>query len=94
MEICGVSKKLLKAARDLPCMECGKQDGTVVAAHRNESKGMGMKNPDWQVAYLCCECHYELDNGKTMTREERRAMWNRAYVKTVDYWFRNGLVKA
>ena len=89
-----MSKKLLKAACDMPCMECGRQDGTTVAAHRNEGKGMGMKNPDWQVAYLCGECHTALDNGKDMTREERRAMWNRAYVKTVDYWFRNGLVKA
>jgi transposase-like protein len=88
-----MSKKLLQSARDMYCMECGRQDGTVVAAHRNEGKGMGMKVPDWQVAYLCHDCHYALDNAKDMTRDERRAMWNRCYVKTVDYWFRSGLVK-
>lgn len=85
-------KKLLIAARDAPCMSCGADDSTIVAAHRNEGKGMGIKVPDYQVAYLCYQCHSELDNGTSMTRDERRAFWNSAYVKTVAYWFRNGLV--
>jgi len=85
--------KLLKSAQDQACMSCGADDGTVVAAHRNEGKGMGYKNPDWQVAYLCHLCHHALDNGKDLTREERRALWNAAYVKTVDSWFRRGLLK-
>lgn len=85
-------RKLTASANGVPCMCCGVQDGTVVSAHRNELKGTGIKNPDWQIAYLCNRCHFELDNGKDLTKEERRNMWNAAYVKTVDYWFRNRIV--
>lgn len=77
--------KLLKILRELPCMNCGIQDSTVCAAHRNEGKGMGSKVSDALVASLCHRCHYELDNGKELTRDERRDMWNRAYVKTMQY---------
>jgi hypothetical protein len=86
-------KKLLTAAKDAPCMACGAFDGTVVAAHRNEGKGMGIKVPDYQVAYLCFRCHSFLDSGKDMTRDQRREFWNRAYIKTVAYWFQNQVVK-
>lgn len=85
-------KKLTASANGVPCMCCGIQDGTVVSAHRNEGKGTSLKTPDWQIAYLCNKCHFELDNGKDLTKEERRNMWNAAYVKTVDYWFRNRIV--
>lgn len=85
-------KKLTQAANGAPCMNCGRQDGTVVAAHRNEGKGTGFKVPDWQVAYLCHDCHYELDNGKDLDRDEKRALWDSAYIKTVNYWFRNNIV--
>lgn len=74
-------------------MNCGIQDNTIVAAHRNEGKGMGIKVDDWLVAYLCHKCHYELDNGRDLTRQERRNLWNAAYVKTVDYWFRNNIIR-
>lgn len=86
-------KKLRDAARDAPCMACGAMDGTIVAAHRNEFGGMGMKTTDVWVSYLCGKCHYELDNGKEMTREERRTFWLRAYANTVRYWFNHGIVK-
>jgi hypothetical protein len=73
-------------------MCCGKHDGTIVAAHSNEGKGIALKNADWSVAYLCNECHFELDNGKELSKEDRRNMWNAAHSKTVDYWFKNGIV--
>jgi hypothetical protein len=34
--------------------------------------------------------HMEIDNGKTMTKEERRAAWNAAYVDTIDRLIRSG----
>ena len=86
-------QKLRDSARDAPCMLCGTRDGTVVAAHRNEGKGMGLKVPDFWVAYLCHGCHHEIDNGKAMTREERRTAWLRAYANTTRYWFMQGIVK-
>ena len=32
------NKKLLEVVREAPCMHCGAQDGTVVAAHSNQLK--------------------------------------------------------
>jgi nitrite reductase/ring-hydroxylating ferredoxin subunit len=79
------NKKLLILLRELPCMNCGAEDGTICAAHRNQGKGMGLKNPDSLVASLCHRCHYELDNGKSLTKQEKRYMWDQAYIKTMQY---------
>lgn len=77
------NKKLLELCRELPCQCCNRKDGTVVAAHRNEGKGMGLKVSDALVASLCYSCHFELDNGKELTKDERRSMWNKAYINTM-----------
>jgi hypothetical protein len=94
------SKKLLNAARDIPCcMGCGRHnDGSVVMAHANWSeygKSMGMKAHDWAIAALGTNCcHGQLDDGKEMTREERKEFWCRAHVKTLEWLFETGRVKA
>jgi hypothetical protein len=77
------SKKLLELCRQLPCQVCGRNNGTVVAAHRNEGKGMGLKVSDALVCSMCFECHSEMDNGKILTKDERRDMWNRAFISTM-----------
>jgi hypothetical protein len=87
------SKKLLEAIRECPCANCGAEDGTVIAAHRNESKGMGIKVSDALVAALCFQCHTDLDQGKTMNREERREFWNQAYIKTMQYMIENNILR-
>lgn len=79
------SANLLKLIREAPCGNCGASDGTVCAAHRNEGKGMGLKVSDALVAPLCFTCHKELDQGKDMTREERRDFWNRAFINGMQY---------
>lgn len=66
-------------------MNCGLQDGTVVAAHRNEGKGMGIKNSDALTAALCFKCHYELDQGRRLNRQDKRALWDQAFIKTMQY---------
>jgi len=79
-------KKRLEACRALPCQHCGAEDGTVVAAHSNEGvhgKGRGIKASDEFVAALCQKCHYEVDQGKTLSKDEKSQMWHNAYVKTV-----------
>jgi len=63
------NKKLLEILRNFPCQHCGKQDGTVVAAHSNQlrdGKGKGIKASDYRVASLCFMCHAELDQGKNL----------------------------
>lgn len=44
---------------------------------------MGIKVSDALVSALCHQCHHELDNGKILSREARREMWNQAYIKTM-----------
>lgn len=90
-------QKLLDAARRHPCAHCNRQDGTTVAAHCNElalGRGFAHKTPDYMVAYLCSVCHDAVDGrAGGLSIEEKRGMWNRAYVVTVSWWFRAGLVK-
>lgn len=83
------SEKFRRLVATLPCQHCG-ADGRTQAAHRNESKGMGMKTSDALVAALCDTCHHELDNGKSLSRDDRRDMWNRAYISTIQQLLEQG----
>lgn len=72
----------LAAVRSLPnCVRCGAAG--VEPAHRNESKGMGTKTHHCWTAALCRECHRAIDQGKAMSRDERRAELDRAIVLTL-----------
>lgn len=76
------SKKWLQAVREIDCcVLCGRYG--VQAAHRNEGKGMGIKADDCLTAALCEECHYRIDSGRDMTREERRSEMDKAIVLTI-----------
>ena len=83
------SEKFRRAVADLECMACGRE-GATQAAHRNEGKGMGLKNSDALIAALCVDCHRELDQGRTMSRDERRDFWNRAYIRTIQALIERG----
>lgn len=83
------SKRWLQAVAQIPCVFCG---GPAQVAHRNKGKGMGIKNDDCQTAALCPDHHYEIDNGKTMSRDERRARMDEAIVLTITEMARRGLV--
>lgn len=85
------SEPLRRAVASLECMACGRH-GRTQAAHANEGKGMAMKVSDALLAALCDECHTELDQGKTMTREERRDFWNRAHIHTMQALVERGLL--
>jgi 5-methylcytosine-specific restriction endonuclease McrA len=85
--------KLLDAARHYPCAHCNRNDGTIVAAHCNElalGRGMGFKTKDFQVAYLCMECHDHHEGRRgNLTRDERRVLWYRAHAVTIAWLFRD-----
>ncbi len=79
-----------RAVASLPCVLCGKV-GETQAAHANRhGKGAMRKADDSLVAACCVACHHELDQGKTMTRDERRAELDRAIVLTVKALARAG----
>jgi hypothetical protein len=79
------SQKLLKLVAALSCQSCGMDNG-VQAAHSNwgGGKGKGIKADDNLVAALCLRCHYEIDQGAHMTKEERKEMWLKAHKATVE----------
>lgn len=79
------NRKLLDLARDQACVLCGIQDATVVAAHSNmgeHGKGMGHKAHDGMTAWLCYECHANLDQGRALTKDQKQDHMLRAICKT------------
>lgn len=88
--------KLIEAYRLIPCQHCNYwAPGEIVGAHANAAifgKGRGIKASDDRCASLCPRCHFELDQGKSWSEDERRRMWFNAHVKTVrrlvaaNYW--------
>ena len=79
------SKKLLKLVAGLNCQACGSGE-MVQAAHTNwgGGKGRGIKADDNLVAALCLRCHYEIDQGSKLKKEERMEKWLKAHSKTVN----------
>jgi hypothetical protein len=78
------NRAILEACREFSCQYCGADDGTVVAAHSNQSrhgKGRGIKASDIYVAALCHSCHAQVDQGK-MSRAAKLEMWEEAHRRT------------
>lgn len=78
------SEKLRRAVAALPCVNCGRH-GDTQAAHSNlqeHGKGMGHKASDAAVMALCTSCHAALDQGKTLTKAERREHIHRCIAAT------------
>lgn len=58
----------------------------VQAAHTNwgGGKGRGIKADDNLTAALCLNCHFEIDQGANLDKNERQQQWNQAHQRTVD----------
>lgn len=83
------NKKWLQAVMEIDCcVLCGRYG--VQVAHRNEGKGIGIKVDDSLTAALCPDCHTRIDNGRDLSREERRAEMDRAIVLTLKVLTREG----
>ena len=87
------NKKLLEIVRESPCQHCGIQDGTIVAAHSNklrDGKGRGLKSSDARIAALCYRCHSDLDQGRSLSKDQRVEVWESAHRATIGWLFENG----
>ena len=73
----------------LPCVHCG---GASQAAHRNEGKALGLKTDDCLTAALCPTEHARIDQGRDLSRDERRALVDRYIVLTLRALVRTGKV--
>jgi hypothetical protein len=79
------NENLRRAVASLPCQNCG-LEGSTQASHSNQlsdGRGIGHKTFDSMLAALCCACHYQIDYGKNMTREEKRIVWDMAHRSTM-----------
>lgn len=91
------NRALLDLAYQLPCMVAlpGCTGGPGEPAHSNQSrhgKGGSIKAHDCYWAAACRHCHAEIDQGKSMTREQRFDAWQRAHEATfLALWIR-GLI--
>lgn len=87
------NQKLLEIVRQSPCQHCEIENGTIVAAHSNQlrdGKGRSIKAHDYRIAALCYKCHMELDQGKSLSRDDRREFWEEAHRKTIGWLFETG----
>jgi len=88
-------RKLYGHVASLPCQRCWREGRTQVS-HSNQlldGKGRGLKAYPWRVAALCDECHAMIDQGKDMSKVERREAWDSAHRATVGELFSRGLVR-
>jgi len=89
------NKKLLEAIRNLPCQHCGREDGTVVAAHSNQlrdGKGRGIKSSDAAIAALCYTCHMMIDQGHKLNKQEKFYIWDTAHINTIRFLIENEII--
>lgn len=90
------NKRLLEIVRESSCQNCGRADGTVVAAHSNQlrdGKGRGIKSHDYRIAALCYKCHMELDQGIQMDKNQRVQFFEDAHRNTIGWLFENGHIE-
>ena len=65
----------------------------MVAAHSNQQrdgKGMGIKAHDYRIAALCYTCHADIDQGKTLGKQEKFEKWDEAHRRTIGWLFERG----
>lgn len=88
------NEKLRRAVASLPCQCCG-IDGRTQASHSNQQRdgrGIGHKTHDYRIAALCDKCHYEIDYGKDLSREQKIDAWEEAHRRTIGELFARGLI--
>jgi hypothetical protein len=77
----------------LACQHCG-LEGSTQAAHSNQlihGKGRGIRASDEYTAALCIRCHFTLDQGSTLSKQERIEMWEKAHRKTIEELIKRNL---
>ena len=92
------NRKLLDLAYELPCMlqlPCC-EGGVGEPSHSNQpkhGKGGAIKAHDCFYVPACRACHRELDQGRTMSRDEKRQVWDDAFLRTYVALWEQGLIK-
>lgn len=92
------NRELLDLAYQIECTLNlpGCEHGPGEPAHSNQSrhgKGGAIKAHDCFYASACRPCHREIDQGRTMSREEKFDAWQRAHEATMLELWRRGLIR-
>lgn len=87
------NRKLLDAVYKVPCFVCGQNSEPCHSNLQSHGKGMGTKASDAAIMALCREHHMMLDQGKDMSKEERRAFIHEAINYTLIYMLENELIE-
>jgi len=77
----------------LPCCEGGDAGEPAHSNNADHGKGGGMKAHDVFTVPACRSCHREFDQGRTLTLEERRNLWQRAFNQYLPDLFRSGWIR-
>lgn len=77
------SKQFLRLVAELECQSCGAYPSQAAHSNWGGGKGRGIKADDNLVAALCLKCHWEMDQGNKLSKEERKAKWLDAHKRTV-----------
>ena len=91
------NRDLLDCAYSFPCqlqLPCC-EGGVGEPAHSNQArhgKGGAMKAHDCFHVPGCRSCHRELDQGRTMTRDEKREAWQAAFDRYLPLLWASGLL--
>jgi hypothetical protein len=91
-------RDLLDCAYEFPCfLQLPGCEGTTgEPAHSNQprhGKGGALKAHDCYHVPACRSCHREFDQGRTMTRDEKRELWEAAFWRYLPELFRRELVR-
>lgn len=92
------NRDLLDCSYSFPCLLRfpGCEGGSAgEPAHSNQAKhgkGGAMKAHDCFTVPACRSCHLELDQGKTMTRDEKREAWDHAFWAYLPMLWESGLL--
>ena len=92
------NRDLLDLAYQLPCtlrLPCC-DGGVGEPAHANShayGKGGSIKAHDCFYASACRSCHRELDQGRTMSRDEKLELWRRGHAETLLELWQRGLIR-
>lgn len=90
-------RKLLDIARDAPCMlmiegVCRSMVNPSVPCHSNlqrHGRGYSFKSHDCFAVPGCNECHYELDSGKNLSREQKENYFMAALERYILWLWQN-----
>ena len=91
--------KLTEAARHESCIRCGRDDGTVVAAHINGpiahwlGRGMSKKPHDLFCAHLCFRCHDDMDGRSNRDPDNKQREWAELVLRTQRRLIDKGVIK-